>query len=141
MPLTRTALYAQGVDLHIAIWPGGMHNTPDITRFIAMEGRSFVLSVNGLLRKSDIPEGTPFREEMLKAENEYFGNGGSCVAAPDGSWLLEPVAKKEGLFVVEIDHAWVRRERHNFDPTGHYSRPEVLSLQLDSSRQHILKRK
>ena len=37
MPLPRAALYGLGEDLHIAIWPGGVHNTQDITRFIAME--------------------------------------------------------------------------------------------------------
>ena len=31
MSLARTALYAQGEDLHVAIWPGGLHNTQDIT--------------------------------------------------------------------------------------------------------------
>ena len=34
MPLPRTALYGQGEDLHVAVWPGGAHNTQDITRFI-----------------------------------------------------------------------------------------------------------
>ena len=35
MPLPRAALYGQGEDLHVAIWPGGDHNTHDITPFIA----------------------------------------------------------------------------------------------------------
>lgn len=34
MPLVRSALYAQGEDLHIAIWPGGLHNTQDITLWV-----------------------------------------------------------------------------------------------------------
>lgn len=40
MPLSRAALYGQGEDLHIAIWPGSVHNTENITRFIAQEARS-----------------------------------------------------------------------------------------------------
>ncbi|MBT8271334.1 MAG: carbon-nitrogen hydrolase family protein, partial [Bacteroidia bacterium] len=31
MPLPRAALYAQGEDLHVAVWPGSDHNTRDIT--------------------------------------------------------------------------------------------------------------
>ena len=62
MPLARTALYAQGEDLHVAIWPGGLHNTQDITRFIAKEARSYVLSVSGLMRVTDIPLETPHRD-------------------------------------------------------------------------------
>ena len=47
MPLVRASLYGQGEDLHIAIWPGGMHNTHNITRFIAFESRSYVASISG----------------------------------------------------------------------------------------------
>jgi len=47
MPLPRAALYAQGEDLHVAVWPGGIHNTRDITWYIALESRSYVASVSG----------------------------------------------------------------------------------------------
>jgi hypothetical protein len=42
MPLSRAALYAQGEDLHVALWPGNRRNTADTTRFLAREGRSDV---------------------------------------------------------------------------------------------------
>jgi nitrilase len=41
IPLVRSALYAEGEDLHVATWPGGIHNTRDITRFLAIENRSY----------------------------------------------------------------------------------------------------
>ena len=56
MPLPRTALYGLGEDLHIAVWPGSDHNTKDITRFIARESRSFVISVSSLMQKTDFPK-------------------------------------------------------------------------------------
>ena len=65
MPLARAALYAQGEDLHVAVWPGGVHNTADITRFIARESRSYVLSAAGLMRKDDFPAETPHLEAIL----------------------------------------------------------------------------
>ena len=43
MPLPRAALYGQGENIHIAVWPGSDHNTKDITRFIARESRSYVI--------------------------------------------------------------------------------------------------
>ena len=49
--LPRAALYAQGEDLHDAIWPGIERNSEDITRFSARESRSFVVSVSGLMRR------------------------------------------------------------------------------------------
>ncbi|WP_293911018.1 carbon-nitrogen hydrolase family protein [Deinococcus sp.] len=143
LPLLRSALYAQGENLHVAVWPGGMHNTPDITRFMALEGRSYVISVSGLLRPADVPAGIPlYAELMAEAQatgREFYANGGSAVAAPDGSWLLEPVLGQEGLFTAELDHALVRRERQNFDLAGHYSRPDVTELRVDRRRQSTVR--
>lgn len=138
MPLARTALYAQGEDLHVAIWPGSCANTSDITRFIARESRCYVLSVSGVLRGSDIPPDTPHRERFVQNEEEIINNGGSAVAGPDGEWVAEPVVDRDALIVVELDHGRVREERQNFDPVGHYSRPDVLELRVHRRRQQAL---
>lgn len=142
MPLPRTALYAQGENLHVAVWPGNVRNTADITRFIAKEGRSFVVSVSSLMRAADVPGGIPYADEIRAALGEMPANGGSCIAAPDGSWVLEPQeGPLEGdapIRYAELDHARVREERQNFDPVGHYSRPDVLKLSLNRERQQVL---
>ena len=135
LPLPRAALYAQGEDLHVAIWPGNVRNTEDITRFIARESRSYVVSVSGLMRKSDIDPGLPHADLLLETADELMANGGSCVAAPDGSWALEPFTGEERLEVVEIDHSRVLQERHSLDVAGHYSRPDVVRLTVDRRRQ------
>jgi nitrilase len=139
MPLVRTALYAQGEDLHIAVWPGGVHNTEDITRFIAKEARSYVISASGIMRKMDLPEGTPYLDLILNNSKELLANGGSCIAGPDGEWIVEPVVAEERLIVADIDHQRVRAERQNFDPSGHYARPDVTQLILNRERQSTLK--
>ncbi|MBK6485469.1 MAG: carbon-nitrogen hydrolase family protein [Gemmatimonadetes bacterium] len=135
MPLARTALYAQGEDLHVAIWPGGMHNTPDITRFMAREGRSYVISVCGVMRRSDISDDLPHATLLRERADDVMANGGSCIAAPDGSWLVAPVADEERVIVATLDHARVREERQNFDAVGHYARPDVLQLSVNRERQ------
>jgi len=135
MPLPRVALYGLGEDLHIAIWPGGVHNTHDITRFIAKESRSYVVSVSGLMRKSDFPSDTPHLAKILENSNDLLADGGSCLAGPDGKWIIEPVAGEEKLIVATLDHKRVREERQNFDPAGHYSRPDVTQLTVDRKRQ------
>jgi nitrilase len=139
MPLARTALYAQGEDLHFAVWPGSKRNTNDITRFIALESRSFVASVSGLMRKSDLTGDLPGIERLLENTQEFLANGGSCVAAPNGEWVIEPFCNEERLLIAEIDHARVREERQNFDPTGHYSRPDILQMTVDRRRQTVAK--
>ena len=138
MPLPRTALYGMGEDLHIAVWPGSDHNTKDITRFIARESRSFVISVSSLMAKSDFPKNTPHLEKILKNAPEVLANGGSCIAGPDGEWLLEPVLHKEGLLIETLDFNRVLEERQNFDPVGHYSRPDVTKLMVNRERQQII---
>ncbi len=55
MPLARASLYAQGEDLHVALWPGGVHNTSDITWFIARESRSYIISASAIMRPKDFP--------------------------------------------------------------------------------------
>ena len=135
LPLARAALYAQGEDLHVAIWPGSLRNTEDITRFIAREGRCFVISASGLMRRSDIPESLPHAELLREAADDVMANGGSCIATPTGDWLLAPETGEESLRVAELDHRMVLEERQNLDVAGHYSRPDVTRLLVDRRRQ------
>ena len=136
MPLPRTALHSQGENLHVAVWPGCKRNTIDITRFVALEQRSFVLSVSGLLRKSDIPADFPHYQHVVDSfDSELISDGGSCIAAPDGRWIVEPQCGSEELIMAEIDHQEVLLERHNFDISGHYARPDVRKIKLNSERQ------
>ncbi|MBT9458279.1 MAG: carbon-nitrogen hydrolase family protein [Burkholderiaceae bacterium] len=138
MPLPRAALQAQGEDLHVALWPGNVRNTVDLTRHIAREGRSYSLAVSGLMRRADVPDHIPEAALLREVLPETSANGGSCIAGPDGQWLVEPVADVETLIVAQLDLARVREERQNFDPSGHYARPDVLRLEIDRRRQQVL---
>ena len=111
----------------------------DITRFIAKEARSFVVSASGLMRPEDIPPGTPHRDAILADGEEFLANGGSCIAGPDGVWVVEPVVGEERLIVATLDHRRVREERQNFDPAGHYSRPDVTRLVVSRKRQSTVR--
>lgn len=135
LPLARASLYAQGEDLHVAIWPGNASNTEEITRFIARESRSYVVSVGSLMRKSDIAADLPYSDLLVSSADDMMANGGSCVAAPNGEWLLEPQTGDESLYIVELDHKVVLEERHNMDVVGHYSRPDVTRLVVNRKRQ------
>ena len=135
MPLPRAALYALGEDLHVAVWPGGLHNTRDVTHFIAKEARSFVMSVSGLMRRGDIPADIPHMDKIVADCPEMLANGGSCLAGPDGEWVIPPIVDREALAVATLEHKRVREERQNFDPAGHYARPDVTLLTVNRERQ------
>ena len=138
MPLSRTALYAQGENLHIAVWPGSDYNTKEITRFIARESRSYVISASSTLTLSDVPKHLPIYDLLQQNATEPIANGGSCIAKPNGEWLVEPITDQETMIFADLDMNEVIKERQNFDPTGHYSRPDVLSLKMNKKRQSIL---
>jgi len=135
MPLPRAALYGQGENVHVAVWPGSLRNTEDITRFIARESRSYVISVSGFLSKDQVPDRVPSAALIRKNAPEVLANGGSCVAAPDGSWVLAPQTGSEGMYFAELSLDAVRRERHSFDAAGHYARPDVTHLEVNRKRQ------
>jgi len=138
MPLSRTALYGKGENLHVAVWPGSLKNTKDITRFIALESRSYVLSVSSIMTKADIPSSFPHYDDIIHLAPEVLANGGSCIANPDGSWLQAPIVDEEQLIVATLDIEKVYQERQNFDVAGHYSRPDVTKLILNQDRQRLV---
>ena len=87
MPLPRTALYGQGENLHIAVWPGSDHNTKDITRFIARESRSYVISVASLMRKTDFPKDTPHLDAILFKAPDVL-----AIDTIDFDWIIHSTA-------------------------------------------------
>ena len=135
MPLARAALYAQGEDVHVALWPGSVRNTEHITRTIAREGRSYVLSVGGVMTRADIPATMPHAALLAESLPAVAGNGGTCIAGPDGEWIVSPREGGEQLVTATIEHRRVREERQNFDAAGHYARPDVLQLHVNRERQ------
>lgn len=115
----------------------GLRTTEAIPRFVAREGRSYVLSVCSVLRRDQLGAHIPFIDDLRERLPEVISEGGTAIAAPDGTWIVEPTPHVEQRFVADIHHARVRQERQNFDVAGHYGRPDVLRLQVNRERQTI----
>jgi nitrilase len=133
MPQARHALYVDGTSVHVALWPGSVRNTQDLTRFVALEGRVFVISACAVLERSDIPSSFPLADALPTGT---FLDGGSAIACPDGSWLVTPVARERTLVVADLDLSLVSRERQSFDCAGHSSRPDVFRVEVDRERRN-----
>jgi len=133
MPLARAAMYAQGIEVWIAptwdnsdVWVSTM-------RHIAKEGRVYVLGVNFCIRGSDVPADLPGRDELYHGDDDWLSKGNTCIVGPEGDLLAGPLVGSEGILTAELDVEVVRASRRQFDPVGHYARPDVLRLMVDTS--------
>ena len=61
---------------------------------------------------------------------ELTCRGGSCVVDPYGHYVGEPVWDREAVIYADLDMQQVPASRMEFDPCGHYARPDILTLQI-----------
>ncbi len=133
MPLARYSMYAKGVDVYVAPTWDNSDMWVATLRHIAKEGRLYVIGVAPLLRGSDVPDDIPGKGEVWAGEDDWMSRGFSTIVAPGGEILAGPLLEEEGILYAEIDPAKARASRHQFDPVGHYSRPDVFRLVVDES--------
>ena len=134
MPLARASLYAQDVEIYLApTWDTSDVWVPTL-QHIAKEGRTYVIGCCQALHSSDLPEDVPGKAELY-AEDEWLARGLSTVVAPGGSILAGPLEEKEGLVTATVDVSRCAEGRGMFDPTGHYSRPDVFRLMVNTSKR------
>jgi len=131
MPLARVALYESGVEIYIASTADDSDEWQATLLHIARESRAYVVSPCHFQRTSAYPDDFPLRAEL--DGDELLGHGGSAIVAPDGSYLAGPLYGEEGILYAELDPARLLGERQRFDPVGHYSRPDVLRLELSAT--------
>ena len=131
MPLSRYALYAQGVEIYCAptydsgeVWLASM-------RHIAKEGGCWVLNAGCVLAARDLPSDFPERERLYPDPDEWINPGDSAVVAPGGRIVEGPISRQSGLLFADIDLAQVAGARRTLDVAGHYARPDVFQLRVD----------
>ena len=139
MPLARYALYSQGVEIYIAptydsgdAWLGTMQH-------IAREGRCWVISCGVALTNSDIPADFPDRDNLYPSTEEWINPGDSAVIAPGGEIIAGPMNKEKGILYAEVDSGSVGASKRDLDITGHYSRPDIFSLSINTQPQSPVK--
>jgi nitrilase len=135
MPLARFYLYAQGVDIWTAptLAPGDAWIAS--MRHIAREGRCYVIVANPCLRVDQIPPDFPHRDQVWRVEQddaEWVEPGNSVIVAPNGDLLAGPARHQETILTADIDINAVHAGRRMFDPVGHYNRPDIFRLTIDT---------
>ncbi len=131
MPLARQAMHDAGEQIHVAVFPT-VHEAHQIaSRHYAFEGRCFVLAVGSILHAADLPTALTKNTDLEKSPEKLLLRGGSCVIAPDGNFVVEPIFDHEQIICAEIDLAQIDREKMTLDVSGHYSRPDVFALEVN----------
>lgn len=138
MPLARAAMHNLGEDVHIAAWPTVRESHQIASRHYAMEGRCFVLAAGLVQIKDDLLDGlervggsAEARELIEAIPGEVLNRGGSLIAAPDAR-VIAQAGEGEETLLAELDLGEVAAGLTNLDTDGHYARPDVFGLTVDT---------
>lgn len=136
MPLARFHLYAQGIQVWLAPTLARGDGWVATMRHIAREGRLWVIGVNPCLRVDQIPADFPDRDRVWRVldsdEPDWVEPGNTVICNPNGEIVAGPLRYAEGILTAEIDLGVVAEARRLFDPVGHYHRPDVFDLRVDT---------
>lgn len=139
MPLLRTATYDLNPQIYCAPTLDERESWVASMRHIAIEGRCFVLSACQALQRRDMPDGVT--DEYADMDPDaWICRGRSCIVDPFGNFLAEPLLDAEGLLTADLDMGQIARGKFDFDATGHYARPDLFQLQINTQRQTLVQR-
>jgi nitrilase len=138
MPLARFHLYAQGIDVWVAPTLAMGDGWIATMCHLARENRMFVVGVNPVLHADQVPAGFPARDRLLppgylERNGPWLEGGNTVIVAPDGTVLAGPVREREETLVLDLDLKAVTVARRFLDPVGHYNRPDIFRLCVDTS--------
>jgi len=146
MPLARSAMHSKHEAIHVCQWPvvKDMHQVA--SRHYAFEGRCAVAAAGSFMRKSDVidgflslavdePEALAMLEAMPGEMDDIIHAGGSAIIAADGAYVAEPVFDRSCTVTATIDMAHQREQTQTLDTNGHYSRPDVFELSVNTRSQ------
>ncbi|WP_052668844.1 carbon-nitrogen hydrolase family protein [Nitriliruptor alkaliphilus] len=142
-PLTKYAMYSMNEQIHVASWPSfsvyrgaayalGPEMNNAASQMYAAEGQVFVLAPCGVVGAAGIEQ---FCDTDLKQQLLLPGGGFARIYGPDGSPLAEPLPEtEEGILYADLDLSMISIAKSAADPVGHYSRPDVTRLLLNTTR-------
>lgn len=130
MPMLRAAMYGQRIQIYCAPTADARPTWLPTMQTVALEGRCFVLSTNQFNRRSDFPADDTL--ELPDDPDAIVCRGGSCIVDPLGQVLAGPLWDEEGILTATIDLGVILQGAFDFDPVGHYSRPDIFQLKVDT---------
>lgn len=139
MPLARAAMHNQREAVHIAAWPTVREAYAIAGRHYAFEGRCFVLNAGLVQHRDDLIDGlarvggdAEARALIDAIPGGPINHGGSQIVAPDARVLAQAGAGAEILHAA-LDLDEIGAGLTSIDTDGHYARPDIFELRVDTS--------
>lgn len=130
MPALRMHMYSQGVSIYCAPTADDRDTWVPSMQHIALEGRCFVLTACQYIKRGAYPEN--YECSLGDDPETVLMRGGSAIINPLGKVLVGPDFDGETILYADIDLDDIARGKYDFDATGHYSRPDVFQLTVDT---------
>lgn len=134
MPLYRSHLYQQDTQIHCAPTVDDRDVWLPTMQTIALEGRCFVISACQFLKRDDVTADW-YDPAQSDEQPDVLIRGGSCIISPMGEVMAAPVFNQDTIVMAEIDLQDIKRAKFDLDVSGHYSRPDVFKLQINTTSQ------
>lgn len=134
MTLAKAAMFVKGEQIHAGLWAGHGFVKPTMdfaSREYAFEGQVFVIASSGHITEDMVPDSFP-----LKKHTMWDYPGGSGIISPRGEYLAGPVYGKEDIVYADIDLDMIIRSKAVIDGVGHFSRPDILTLEIKGYDPH-----
>lgn len=135
LTLAKYAMYQKGEQIHAGLWAGHGFVKPTMdfaSRQYAFEGQVFVIASSGHINESMIPDSFPLKKNTL-----WDFPGGSGIINPRGEYIAGPVYDHEDIVYAEIDTNLILRAKAAIDSTGHFSRPDILRLEISGREASV----
>lgn len=136
MPAIRMTMYAQGVEIYCAPTADDRDSWFASMRHVALEGRCYVLSSCQYIQRHEYEEN--YRSVIDFAPEDAMMRGGSCIIGPLGEVIVEPVYNERTILYATLSNDELIKSKLDLDSVGHYSRPDVFSLQVDITEKKVV---